>query len=202
MLAVNVADNFKARLMCGPDFRTDKPMPSLDEGDVIKLETPYQARWGNKVTNAGKRMFNASDLMKEYAPNHFPNHYHQTGAAEQMAEIEQSAFYEPRAALNGDQQDVIKIINDQHEAAHQAYYGKLGKDHLFEAMAETTMRMSNDTYDAKQKELLSMGFTPAETQKAIGTLRQEHAEAAARRPPARGISMEESMRTAFSLRNK
>lgn len=201
MLAVNQADNFKARLF-GPDFRTDKPMPGLDEGDVIQLETPYQAKWGNKVTNAGKRMFNASDLLKERAPNDFPNHYNQTGAPEQMADIEQSAFYAPRQVLNGDHQDMIKQINTQKDIADKAYYDNLGQDQIADAIAQTGMRMSSDTFDAKSKQLMSMGFTEAETQKAMGTLRQEQANIAARRPPVRERTMEESLAEGMAFNNR
>ena len=200
MLGVNPANNFRARLF-GPDFRTDKVMPGLDEGQSIPLETPYMARWGNWATNAGKRMFNQDSLIKERMPNDFPNHYHQTGAPEQMEGIVQSAFFAEPPAINGDQLDVINQINALNAVEEKVYRENLGRDHVFESMSEQKMKMSMESYEAKHAHLIRQGFTNQEAEIAIGHLRQEHAKKVAQehRPPV-GTGLEEAVQSAFAGR--
>ena len=200
MLGVNPSNNFRARLF-GVDHRTNDPMPGLDEGKSIPLETPYQARWGNKITNTGKRMFNVDSLLKERMPNDFPNHYHQTGAPDQMEGIVQSAFFAEPPLINGDQLDVINQINAMNAVEEKAYRDNLGKDHLFETMSETKMRMSMESYEAKHAHLIRQGFTNQEAEIAIGHLRQEHAKKIAQehRPPV-GTGLEEAVQSAFAGR--
>lgn len=199
MLGVNPANNFRARLF-GVDHRTDKVMPSLNEGDVIPLETPYMARWGNKITNAGKRMFNVDSLIKERLPGDTPNHFHQTGAPEQMEGIVQSAFFADPQPINGDQLDVINQINAMNALEQRVYQENLGKDHIVEAMSEQKMRMSMESYEAKHKHLIEQGFTNHEAEVALTHLRQEQAKKVAaehRAPAATAVSMESALDTAF-----
>jgi hypothetical protein len=203
MLGINSADNFRARLF-GPDHKTDKPMPSLDEGNVIELATPYMARWGNKVTNAGKRMFNQDSLIKERMPNDFPNHMNQTGAEQQMEGIVQSAFFADPPLINGDQADVINHINALDALEQKNYYDNLGKDHLFESMSEQKMKISMESYEAKHAHLINQGFTNKEAEIALNNLRQQQAnKIAAEHVPVRTAgSMDTALESAFLKRRE
>jgi hypothetical protein len=203
MLGINPANNFQARLF-GPSHKTDKPMPSLDEGNVIELATPYQARWGNKITNAGKRMFNQDSLLKEHLPGDHPNFLNQSGSEERMADIVQSAFVADPPAINGDALDVINKINALDALEQKNYYDNLGKDHLFESMSEHKMKMSLESYEAKHAHLINQGFTNQEAQVAIAHLRQEHAKKiAAEHVPVRTAgSMDTALESAFLKRRE
>lgn len=201
MLGVNPADNFKARLF-GPNHATDKPMPGLDEGPQIVLERPYQARWGNKYTNAGTRMFNQASLLKEYAPDFHPNHYHQEGAPEQMAGIEQASFFKESVPLNGDLMDVMNIISARAQENDELYRASLGRDHVTESINESQYNMKVQALEARHAHLIREGFSLEEAKNAIAHLRQEHANEAARKhkPQVAGGSLEEALQTAFSGR--
>ena len=150
-------------------------------------------------------MFNQDSLIKERMPNDFPNHYHQTGAPDQMEGIVQSAFFAEPPLINGDQLDVINQINALDALEQKAYRDNLGKDHVVESMSEQKMRMSMESYEAKHKHLIEQGFTNHEAEVALTHLRQEHAKKVAaehRAPAATAVSMETALQTAIPIKTK
>lgn len=198
MLGINTATDWRNKIQ-GPDYRPHMGMPGLDEGGEIPLELPYQARWGNKYTNAGQRMFNEACMLKEYAPDFHPNHYNQDGAPEQMAGIEQSAFFKEADPINGDLADVLNIITARDQVNEENRIAAIGRDHVTESLNDTHYNMKVQALEARHAHLIREGFTEAEAKNAIAQLRQDHANQAARahKPQVAGGSLEEALQTAF-----